>query len=102
MKKIGPFKEGAGNWVQYRQLPGLEELDFHYSEYGPREIPYWEAMSQVYAKALDALKSAFADGKKYLLIRHGWSTSRRGATTARSQAVQRILHWGQCAAGSSV
>ena len=79
------FKEGRGDWTQYRKFPGLVEVDFHYADFGRREAPYWEAMDDIWATALEALKSAFEDGKCFVLFSHGWSTSRLGKTTARSQ-----------------
>lgn len=79
------FKAGSGNWTQYRQLPDVIEVDFHYSEYGTRQVPYEDAMSDIGADALKALQSAYQQGKRYVLFTHGSSTSRPGKTTARSE-----------------
>src|SRR5262249_34166107 len=79
------FKKGSGNWTQYRRLPKSIEVDFHYSESGPRNIPYWEAMDTVWGKAFDALEQAYHQGVRYVIFTHGSSTSRPGRTTARSQ-----------------
>lgn len=79
------FKQGCGNWTQYRKLPGLVEVDFHYAELGQPEVPYWETMGDIRVTALEALKRAFEEGTRFVLFRHGWSTSRPGNTTARSQ-----------------
>lgn len=79
------IREPYGDWTQYRKLPGLVEVDFHYSDFGERDIPYWEAMDNIRATALDALKSAFEEGKSFVLFTHGSSTSGPGQTTARSQ-----------------
>ena len=69
--------------MQYREL-GVQEVDFHH---GVRDfdLPYSEAMAEVRREALAELKAAHAAGTKYLLYRHGSSTSHLGATTARSQ-----------------
>jgi hypothetical protein len=79
------FKKGSGSWTQYRQLPSLIEIDFHHSGYEPREMPYEEAMGNVWHDALEALRTAYQQGKRYVLFTHGSSTSRPGKTTARSQ-----------------
>jgi len=79
------FKRESGSWTQYRKLPSVVEVDFHWSEHGPRELPYWEAMGQVHQTALESLKAAQESGNRYVLFRHGWSTSRLGKTTARSE-----------------
>lgn len=79
---MNTFQKGAGNWTQYQQLPGLIEIDLHFS--GPREIPYWDAMAEVYKVSLQALRDAYEQQRKYVLFRHGSSTSSPGKTTARS------------------
>lgn len=79
------FKKGSSNWTQYRTLPSLIEVDFHYSEYGSRQIPYYEAMPHVRQTALEALRNAYQQGKRYVLFTHGASTSHLGKTTARSE-----------------
>ena len=77
-------KNESGDWTRYRTLPELVEVDFHWSEEGPRQESYYEAMEDVYDVALDSLKTAFENGRRYVLFRHGHSTSRPGQTTARS------------------
>ena len=79
------FKEGSGDWTQYRRLPSAIEIDFHDSEYGRGEVPYWVAMNQVYDRAFEALKCAYEDGIRYVIFTHGASMSRPGKTTARSE-----------------
>lgn len=74
----------ARNWTEYRALPECVEVDFHWSDTGPREIPYWEAMDQVRQFAFDTIRAAHASGFRYVLMTHGQSTSRPGNTTARS------------------
>lgn len=79
------FKKGSGDWTQYRKLQPSIEIDFHYSEYGQREVSYWEAMDRAWNEALGALKRAYQEGMPYVIFTHGSSTSRLGKTTARSQ-----------------
>ena len=79
-----PFRYGDGDWTEYRALPNLREVDFHYSEDGPRYSEYCVAMAGVRGTALRALREAQNAGSQYVMFRHGYSTSRRGATTARS------------------
>lgn len=83
------FIKGTGDWAQYRKLPNCREIDFHRSDprskYGPPEDSYENVMAQVWDDALAALKKAQADGIDFLLLVHGSSTSRPGATTSRSQ-----------------
>lgn len=79
------FKKGSGDWVQYRKLPKSTEVDFHHSDYGPRNIPYGEAMNNVWEQAFEALTRAYQQGLRYVIFTHGASTSRPGKTTARSQ-----------------
>jgi hypothetical protein len=79
------FKKESGDWTKYRQLKPSREVDFHYSEYGRREIPYEEAMQKVTTDALEALKDTYQSGIHCVIFTHGSSTSRPGKTTARSQ-----------------
>lgn len=84
------FQVGSGNWIEYRNLPGLVEVDYHYGP-GSREVPYWEAMDAIYADAFEKLKDAHTAGAQYVLYRHGSSTSDGWKhTTARSQ-VRRLM-----------
>lgn len=79
---MAKWLEDAGNWTRFRALPDLVEVDFHHE--GPREVEYWQAMEDVERSALDALREAQKDGRRYVLFLHGSSTSRLGQTTARS------------------
>ena len=73
-----------GNWVRHRELPNVVELDLH--TYGKR--PHWISFDQVMwetrEQVLAFIKQAQLDGKKYVLIVHGHSTSRQGQTSKRS------------------
>lgn len=84
------FNTEHGDWTQLRNLPNVKEVDFHWSQSGKRDIPYWEAMEQVYQAALEALKEAQQQGNDYLILNHGRSTSHPGKTTARAQ-VRRLM-----------
>jgi hypothetical protein len=79
------FKDGNGDWKQYMELsPVPEVVDFHFSDFGPREVPYWEAMDRVWGLTVEALEKVQEEGQAWVLFTHGRSTSRRGKTTARS------------------
>jgi hypothetical protein len=90
------FKRESGNWTEYRKLESIMEVDFHYSEYSPRELScdspmsYDSPMETVYINAMRALENAYERGFKWLLLTHGKSTSRPGKTTARS-VVRRLM-----------
>ena len=75
----------SGNWTEFRQLPLSIEVNFHNSEGGQRNVSYDEAMGVVWNKALEAIIQAHRIGLKHVLFIHGFSTSRPGNTTARSQ-----------------
>lgn len=77
------FKDAGGDWVALRKLPGLVEVDFHWSDRSS-DLSYWEKMGEVYSSAWKALIQAQQDGNQYVMFRHGASTSRIGKSTARS------------------
>jgi len=81
------FKKEYRDWVEYRKLPGLLEHDFHRFNPDPNapKLPHYELMDNVYKEALEVLKKAHDQGKQFVLFTHGWSTSRMGETTTRSQ-----------------
>ena len=82
--RLNMIYEGGG-WKRYRDLPGVYEVDFHWSDHGPREMDYGDAMEEVHRTALNALKKAHADPSiNYVLFTHGWSTSGPFKITARS------------------
>ena len=82
---IQMFEHVTGDWTKLRDVPGLVEVDFHWSEYGRPQLPYWERMEEVREVAYNALEQAYNSGDKFVLFTHGWSTSRPGKTSARSQ-----------------
>jgi hypothetical protein len=78
------FKREAGDWVRFRELPNLMERDLHWAGETPTGA-YWEHMETVWRVALESLRAAQTQGKQFVLFTHGWSTSRGGVTTSRSQ-----------------
>lgn len=78
------FKKEYIDWTEYRKLPDLEEVDFHWAGSGQYH-DYDESMENVYSYTIGALRQAQLQGKKYVLFTHGSSTSRPGKKTARSQ-----------------
>ena len=79
------FKRESKNWVVYRDLANLLEVDFHNGDSIGSIGSYHENMDAVYIRSLNALINAQKNGKEYVLFTHGSSTSRIGATTSRSQ-----------------
>ncbi len=83
------------NWTEYRKLPGvMREVDFHP---GSTDLPpdfgdldYYEKIAVWENLTLSALKEAHRDGIEWVMFRHGQSTSRMGATTARS-SVRKVI-----------
>jgi hypothetical protein len=78
-----------GDWTQYRSLPNLVEIDFHRGR-RDRSKSYWECMAEVREEAEQAIRQAYDEGRSWLLIGHGQSTSRPFHTTARS-VIRRLV-----------
>src|SRR5262245_21109574 len=75
----------AGNWTDYRarfDLTKDDQVDLHFGE--RFDGSYQEAMSDVEDIVRRALAAAQKNSRPYVMFIHGWSTSRSGATTARS------------------
>ncbi len=81
---MATFKFESRDWVEYRKLPDLLEYDYHLSGDNCGGS-YYSNMENVLKGALRCIKKAQDDGKKFVLFTHGWSTSRIGKTTTRSQ-----------------
>lgn len=79
------FREESGDWKDYRNLPDVEEVDFHRQSNAGDWMPYWERMDEVPQTCLNVVRAAQERGSKYVIFTHGWSTSRMGKTTSRSQ-----------------
>jgi hypothetical protein len=82
----GIIRRETGNWVEYRQrfdLSAADEVDLHF---GKRELglSYYEVMDDVKQIVVHSLRKAQENDRPYIMFVHGWSTSRRGQTTARS------------------
>lgn len=77
------FKFEYRDWIEYRKLPGLMEIDFHFS---PEESlgTFHDNMQDVRERTLAALQAAQREGMQHVLFTHGHSTSRPGKTSARS------------------
>jgi hypothetical protein len=71
------------NWTEFRQLPGVREVDLHFAGM-PATGNYWENMAEVKEITLRSLQRAQAEGVQFVLFMHGHSTSRMGKQTARS------------------
>ena len=78
------FKQCGGDWIEFRKMPELMEVGFHWSSHEPKGA-YWQNMQAVWEATLKSLIDAQQAGKRYVLFRHGHSTSRIGRTTSRSQ-----------------
>ena len=83
------IREG-GDWVRYRRLPNLMEVDFHFNQYPGNDdykgTCYYERMEENYQTAFAALKKAQAENYEWVLFTHGHSTSYGWSdTTTRSQ-----------------
>ncbi|MCF8023854.1 MAG: hypothetical protein K9L17_14375 [Clostridiales bacterium] len=79
------FIKGTGDWGQkYKDLPNKLDVDFHWSQFGPRQKSYMECMDEVANLTINKLEEAQKKGYEYVLFMHGSSTSRQGQTTARS------------------
>lgn len=79
------FEKKGGDWTRFRELGDVREIDFHAQEGEHAESSFHERMDEAYRTSLDALRSAQRDGVEYVIFRHGWSTSRSGRMTYRSQ-----------------
>ena len=80
------FKHENRNWVEYRGLPSLREIDFHPVD-GDDEfafLAYYEKVERWKLRTLEALQQAQSEGIQWVLFRHGHSTSHPGKQTARS------------------
>jgi hypothetical protein len=78
------FKYASKDWTEYRNLPDLMEVDFHWAN-ETSAGSYYDNMLNVLRDALDSLKWAHENDMQYVLFTHGKSTSRPGNTTSRSQ-----------------
>lgn len=68
------FKSANNDWTEFRQLPELVEVDFHWANQG-KFHDYRESMDAVYDIAIKSLVKAQKEGKQNVLFTHGSSTS---------------------------
>ncbi len=73
-----------GDWKLLRSLPNHREVDFHPDSFLGLHNSFDEKMNAVYKRAFDAISKAQQDGIDWVLLVHGWSTSRNGRTSTRS------------------
>ena len=67
------------------KLGGIREIDeYHYDTREWSELDFYGRMHAIATNALQNLKQAYEDGISHVMFRHGHSTSRLGATSARS------------------
>lgn len=84
---MSSFRGAGGDWKALRTLAAQStgaEIDFHWHEPGGTSVPYRERMQKVHAYALTTLRIAQERGVRWLILRHGSSTSGPGRETARS------------------
>jgi hypothetical protein len=82
------FQSGSGDWTQYRtQLnrSKSDEIDLHFGKRDASSMSYDQAMAELTGIIEANLHKAQRKGRSYVMFTHGWSTSRVGKTTARSQ-----------------
>jgi hypothetical protein len=80
------LKSYNGNWTDLRTMfPGAIEVDYHRDASSPDGLSYNDRMAQTRSGAIELLHQAWEHGAPAVMFRHGRSTSRRGATTHRSQ-----------------
>ncbi|WP_426437810.1 hypothetical protein [Bradyrhizobium genosp. P] len=72
------------DWTLYRR-PDCEEVDLHLGRRDRWAKSYEDAMADVAELVEHKLREAQREGRPYVMFVHGRSTSRPGATTARSQ-----------------
>jgi hypothetical protein len=79
IKRTGDWKQLVAEF----QLATADIVDLHF---GPRDLSqsYYEVMADVEMMVEQNLIDAQNNGRPYRVFVHGWSTSRRGKTTARS------------------
>jgi|APSaa5957512622_1039677.scaffolds.fasta_scaffold222422_1 hypothetical protein len=79
------FKKEYGDWTEFQRLPNHLTIDFHPDPNDDEPMPYWARMEEANNRSLNALKVAQEKGIEWVVFTHGWSTSRMGKTTSRSQ-----------------
>lgn len=77
------FKFETRNWIEYRALPGVIEVDFHFA---PHESlgTFHDNVQKGRERTLTALVNAQRKSNSYVLFTHGCSTSGPGRMSMRS------------------
>jgi hypothetical protein len=77
------FKKEFRNWIEYRSLPGIREVELHFGE--NMGGSFYENMDAIRVLALDSIKNAYHDNEiQYVMFTHGSSTSGSGRISSRS------------------
>lgn len=79
----------TGDRTLSRSLQNVVTIDFHRGR-RDRSKPYWECMGEVWTEAEAAIRQAYEEGRSWLIIGHGQSTSRPFHVTARSN-IRRLV-----------
>lgn len=74
----------TSNWTRYRG-PDVKEIDLHFGKRDRFSKSYDEVMADITDLVEDELRKAQREGWRFVMFIHGWSTSRPGRTTARSE-----------------
>ncbi|KIF83289.1 hypothetical protein [Noviherbaspirillum autotrophicum] len=77
------FRFEHRNWIEYRALPGLVEVDYHFAPHDSFGA-FHENVRHGRERTLAALANAQRAGARYVLFTHGRSTSGPGRTSMRS------------------
>lgn len=76
------FIRAEGDWQALRERPGLMEVDLHFGRGEPGS--FRNNMAEVGDIVRSSLREAQKNGVKFVMFRHGYSTSGPFQTTARS------------------
>lgn len=74
------WKKAEGDWTRFRELPGVVEVDLHWSD-AEHVGQTQEFFSRVKYEVLVALKEAQQEGHRYVIFRHGAGFGYVGART---------------------
>jgi hypothetical protein len=80
---MSTFKKGQGDWAQYIS-DDVAKVDFHFGRRDRYKHIYGDCMAEVHHLALQSLQKAQKNGDRWVMLMHGYSTSRPFMTTART------------------
>jgi hypothetical protein len=78
------IKDKTSNWTRYRG-PEVKEVDLHFGKRDRWGKSYEEVMADIPDLVKSELHKAAREGYAFVMFIHGYSTSRPGKTTIRSQ-----------------